>query len=228
MARRWRRYSEADKALMWDRWQRGESLQAIADLFGRHHSAIQGILTRSGGIRPPKRQRSRLALSLTEREEISGGVMAGHSIRSIADALGRAPSTVSRELRRNGGLKAYRANMADHAARDRARRAKHCKLAANPALARIVAVKLQLQWSPRQISDTVSIRERPAEWKTEQYQAIGRVICYSAATTARWRRWSNGTRAISSSRRSTAKTQRRSSTHSSSRRRSFLANSPSH
>ena len=146
-------YTEADKALMWDRWQKGESLNSIAMLFDRHHSAIQGILARSGGIRPPRRRRSRLALTLAEREEISRGVFAGHSVRSIASDLGRAPSIVSREIQRNGGGRCYRASQADQAAWDRAHRPKTCKLARNRALTRIVAKKLQLEWSPRQIPD---------------------------------------------------------------------------
>ncbi len=145
-------YSEADKALMWDRWRKGESLGSIARHFDRHHSTIQGILGRTGGIRPPQRRRSRLALTMAEREEISRGTVAGHSIRSIASALGRAPSTVSREIRRNGDRGQYRASRADQAAWDRARRPKICKLAENRALARIVAKKLQLEWSPRQIA----------------------------------------------------------------------------
>jgi len=145
-------YSEADKALMWDRWRKGESLGSIARHFDRHHSTIQGILGRTGGIRPPQRRRSRLALTMAEREEISRGAVAGHSIRSIASALGRAPSTVSREIRRNGDRRQYRANKADQAAWDRAHRPKICKLAENRALARIVAKKLQLEWSPRQIA----------------------------------------------------------------------------
>ncbi len=145
-------YTEANKALLWDRWQKGESLNAIARLFDRHHSAIQGILSRTGGIRPPQKKRSRLALTLAQREEISRGVVAGYSIRSIASELGRAPSTVSRELNRNGGRRQYRASKADQAAWDRAHRRKTCKLAQNRALARIVAEKLQCRWSPRQIA----------------------------------------------------------------------------
>ena len=145
-------YTDADKELMWDRWQAGESLHSIARLFDRHHPSIQGVLARTGGIRPPKRRRSRLALTMSEREEISRGIVAGWSIRSIASALGRAPSTVSRELRRNGGRQRYRANVADNAAWDRAHRPKPCKLAENPVLARIVAEKLLLQWAPRQIA----------------------------------------------------------------------------
>jgi len=145
-------YTETDKALMWDRWQKGESLNSIARLFDRHHSAIQGILSRTGGIRPPERRRSRLALTLSEREELSRGVVAGLSLRSIAASLGRAPSTVSREIKRNGGRRRYRASKADQCAWDRAHRAKTCKLVQNRALARIVASKLQLEWAPRQIA----------------------------------------------------------------------------
>jgi len=145
-------YTEADKAMMWERWAKGESLHSIARLFDRHHPSIRRILARTGGIRPPTRRRSPVALSLAEREEISRGVVAGHSIRSIAAALGRAPSTVSREIRRNGGQRRYRASQADQAAWDRAQRPKTCKLASNRALARLVAKKLQLEWSPQQIA----------------------------------------------------------------------------
>jgi IS30 family transposase len=137
---------------MWDRWQQGESLNSIARLFDRHHSAVQRILAETGGIRPAPRRRSRLALTLAEREEISRGMVAGRSIRMIAATLGRAPSTVSREVRRNGGWHRYRANQAEEAAWDRAKRPKICKLAENRGLARIVTGKLQLAWSPEQIA----------------------------------------------------------------------------
>src|SRR5580765_3035192 len=145
-------YSETQRALMWDRWQKGESLQHIAQLFDRNHSSVQGILAQTGGIRPAQRCRSRLALTLAEREEISRAVVAGHSIRSIAAQLDRAPSTVSREIKRNGGQACYRASQADQSAWDRGRRPKAGKLVGNRALARIVAGKLQLQWSPEQIA----------------------------------------------------------------------------
>jgi len=137
---------------MWDRWQKGESLEKIAQLFDRTHGSVARILRVTGGIRPPKRARSRRALSLAEREEISRGVVTGRSLRSIAASLNRAPSTVSREINRNGGQRNYRANVADEAAWNRAHRPKTCKLLQNPALARIVANKLQLEWSPRQIA----------------------------------------------------------------------------
>ena len=145
-------YSESQKALMWERWRKGDSLQKIAQLFDRNHSAIQGILARTGGIQPAPRRRSRWALTLGEREEISRAIVADRSIRSIAASLGRAPSTISREIKRNGGLERYRANQADQGAWDRARRPKDCKLVENRTLAQLVAGKLQLQWSPEQIA----------------------------------------------------------------------------
>jgi len=145
-------YTESQKALMWDRWQKGESLQHIAQLFDRNHSSVQGILSKHGGIRPPPRRRSRSALTLAEREEISRAVVAGQSARSIAISLERAPSTISREIKRNGGKKAYRANQADQAAWERSHRPKICKLAKNRELAHIVAERLQWQWSPEQIA----------------------------------------------------------------------------
>ena len=145
-------YSDAQKALMWERWKAGDSLQQIAQLFDRSHSAVEGILSRTGGIPPPERHRSSLALSLAEREEISRAMVAGFSARSIASILGRAPSTISREIKRNGGQADYRAAPADQAAWDRAHRPKSCKLAENRDLARIVAAKLQSLWSPEQIA----------------------------------------------------------------------------
>jgi len=145
-------YTESQKALMWERWQKGESLQKIALLFDRNHSSIQRILAEAGGIRPTPRRRSRLALTLAEREEISRGLVAGHSLRSIAMRLGRAPSTVNREISRHGGNKGYRASQADQVAWDRAHRPKTCKLVANRTLAHLVAGKLQRHWSPEQIA----------------------------------------------------------------------------
>lgn len=173
--------TEEQKALMRDRWQKGESLNAIARLFGRHHPSIQRILAETGGIRPPPRRRSRLSLTLAEREEISRGVVAGRSIRSIASGLCRAPSTVSREIRRNGGLRRYRASKADQAAWGRAHRPKTCKLVENRALARIVASKLQLEWSPEQIAGWLK-RTYPDD---ESYQVSHETIYRSLFIQAR-------------------------------------------
>jgi IS30 family transposase len=145
-------YTESQKAIMWERWRKGESLQRIAELFDRNHSSIQRILAETGGIQPAQRRRSRLALTLAEREEISRSVATGQSIRSVAMRLGRAPSTISREIMRNGGQECYRASQADQAAWDRGRRPKTCSLAENRSLAHVVAGKLQLLWSPEQIA----------------------------------------------------------------------------
>lgn len=145
-------YTESQKALMWERWRKGESLQQIAQLFDRNHTSIQGILARTGGIQPRPRCRSQRALSLAEREEISRGLVAGHSIRSIAILLRRAPSTISREINRNGGQSGYRASQAEQAAWDRASRPKPCKLAENRHLASLVADRLRVQWSPEQVA----------------------------------------------------------------------------
>ena len=145
-------YTESQKAIMWERWRKGESMQSIAELFDRNHSSIQGILAETGGIQPAQRCRSRLALTLAEREEISRSVATGQSIRSVATRLGRAASTISREIMRNGGQQCYRASQADQAAWDRGRRPKTCRLAENRTLAHIVAGKLQLLWSPEQIA----------------------------------------------------------------------------
>ena len=131
-------YSAEQKNRMWDRWQAGDSLHEIARLFDRGHSSVQGVFSETGGIRPRPRSRSPLALTLAEREEISRGMVVGQSLRHIALSLDRAPSTVSREINRNGGRRHYRANKADQAAWDRARRPQTCKLVENRALAGIV------------------------------------------------------------------------------------------
>jgi IS30 family transposase len=174
------RYTETDKALMWERWREGESLQRIAQLFDRNHSAIGGILSRTGGIRPSPRRRSLLALKLEEREEISRGVMAGRSTRTMARALGRTPSTVSREIGRNGGRQAYRASEADASAWQRARRPKRCKLAQNRALARLVAEKLRLQWSPYQVAGWLKRRYPQDETRQVSHETIYRTLFIQA------------------------------------------------
>ena len=145
-------YSDSQKALMWERWKQGWTLNEIGRLFDRMHTSVQRILAETGGIRPPVRCRAANALTLSEREEISRAVVVGESIRSIAARIGRAPSTISREIRRNGGRGDYRASKADAATWDRAQRPKHCKLRGNRALARIVAAKLRMFWSPEQIA----------------------------------------------------------------------------
>lgn len=144
--------SVGQKDEVWHRWRKGESYSEIARAVGKAPGSIFGVLQLNGGITPRKRHRSRLALTLLEREEISRGIASNFSFRQIARTLGRSPSTVSREIKRHGGRNRYRAVLADDKARDHARRPKTCKLTQEPRLRRIVTEKLSLQWSPEQIS----------------------------------------------------------------------------
>ena len=174
-------YTEEQKSLMWDRWQKGETLGSIARLFDRYHSSIERIIAESGGIRPASRHRSSRCLSLSEREEISRGIAQGQSIRIIATSLNRAPSTVSREINRNGGLNKYRASQADKATWDRAHRPKICKLVEHRSLAYIVARKLKLEWSPEQIAGWL----KQAYPNNEYYQVSHETIYRSLYIQAR-------------------------------------------
>lgn len=144
--------SEAQKAEMWQRFTAGETFTAIGRALGKHAGSIFGVVALRGGIAPAPRGRAIGTLSSTERETISRGLAAGDTVRTIAQMLGRAPSTVSREITRNGGLGAYRAVDADTAAWRRARRPKACKLALVPRLRTVVAAKLAAKWSPAQIA----------------------------------------------------------------------------
>ena len=146
------RLTAAHKTELWRRWRRGESLNAIGRALGRIAKVVRYEVARTGGIPPPARQRSRLALTLPEREAISRGLASGTSVRQISRQLRRAPSTVSREVRRHGGRRRYRAATADAAAWARGRRPKRCRLATYPALRAAVATKLAQQWSPQQIA----------------------------------------------------------------------------
>ena len=173
-------YSEAQKQEMWDRWQRGESLTSIGRVFDRGSSSIYSVLSRSGGIRPPDRKRSRLALTLSEREEISRGIACHLSLRTIASQLGRSPSTVSREVKRNGGLHAYRANDAEQATWGRALRPKSCKLAGHSFLCATIEQKLKLHWSPQQIAGWLKRTYPNDEHKTVSHETIYRSLFIQA------------------------------------------------
>jgi IS30 family transposase len=155
-------YTNKQKSEMWDRWQRGESMSSIGRHFNRASSSIFPHLAQFGGIRPAARKRSRFALSLTEREEISRGLVAKQSLRSIAKSLNRSPSTISREVRRNGGRQTYRAARSDQRAWDCATRPKSCKLSFNDPLCQLIARKLRRKWSPQQIAGWLK-RKHPDE-----------------------------------------------------------------
>ena len=151
MQRRWK-LSSAQRADMWNRWKAGQSLNAIGRVLGKDKQVIYFLLARHGGIAPPVRRRSRRALTLAEREDISRGVASGSSLRVIAQHLSRAASTISRELARHGGRTQYRANQADQQAWESALRPKACRLALHEKLRTLVASKLMQDWSPEQIS----------------------------------------------------------------------------
>jgi IS30 family transposase len=174
------KYTASQKADIWDRWQRGESLTSIGRLFDRPSSSIFNMLAPTGGIRPPPRQRSRLALTLAEREEISRGLVRNLSLRAIATQLGRSPTAISRELHRNGGAEEYRAVKADQAAWDRALRPKRCKLACNHSLSRTIATKLRLQWSPQQITGWLKCEYPEDESHQVSYETIYRSLFIQA------------------------------------------------
>ena len=146
------RLSETDRAEMWRRWKAGESLSEISRALGRRHGSLRHVIVACGGMAPRPRWRAEGALTLTQREEISRGLCAQRSCRQIARQLGKSASTISREIRRNGGRAAYRAAQADAAAWQRARRPKRCKLAEHRRLCQAVARGLQRQWSPQQIA----------------------------------------------------------------------------
>ena len=160
-ARVW--FTPKQKAELWERWRGGQCVADIARaLERRNKSGVYRVLALNGGIAPRPRRRAARALRLEEREEISRGIAAGDSIRGIASRLGRAASTVSREVKRHGSREAYRASEADTGAWEQARRPKRCRLARDPRLRWHVAEKLALQWSPQQISGWLR-REFPTD-----------------------------------------------------------------
>ena len=144
--------TDVQKGELWQRWRKGESITDISRALGSFRTSVSYVLRLHGGFAPPFRARSPHVLTLAEREEISRGLSAGHSLRQIAKALQRSPSTISREIARNGGRQHYRATQADKAAWERSRRPKACRLAQHGKLRRSVANKLALDWSPEQIS----------------------------------------------------------------------------
>ena len=144
--------SAAEQDEVWRRWRQGESLRLIARRLGKRGPSVRAFVLQSGGVQRQPPRRAPRCLSMAEREEISRGVAAGEPCRQIAARLGRAPSTVSRELARNGGRHHYRAQAADAAAFRRAQRPKPAKLLLEPRLRAVVEAKLALRWSPEQIA----------------------------------------------------------------------------
>lgn len=153
--------TERQRQELWKRWRKGESLSDIARALGKQPGSIFGVLAAAGGISPAVRRRRRAELALADREEISRGLAAGMSAREIAARLFRAPSTISREIERNGGRERYRATAADNRAWDMARRPKECLLSRNATLRELVIDRLEEDWSPQQIAGWLAaLRDR--------------------------------------------------------------------
>ena len=172
--------SASQKAELWQRWKSGQSLSDIGRALSKHAGSVHGIVSSNGGITPAVRRRSRRALMLAEREEISRGIATGFSIRQIAATIGRPPSTVSREIERHGGRNTYRASSADTQAWDQARRPKPCRLATHNGLQRIVAHKLKLDWSPEQIAGWLKLKFANNESMRVSHETIYRSLFIQA------------------------------------------------
>lgn len=148
---------------VWEMWRAGSSLSEISRTVGSPPGSIFSILLPYGGFYQPPQRRRPGTLTLQEREEISRGLAAGESFRSIAKRLGRSPSTITREVEKNKGVRRYRAVDADDRAWRRARRPKPCKLALNPALCAYVTARLREDWSPEQIAGTLRLQQLSVE-----------------------------------------------------------------
>jgi IS30 family transposase len=163
-----RRLTCAERAQLWRQWRAGASLAAISAALVVSPSAVYGEVTIHGGIAPLPRRRAARTLCLVERQLLAQWVREGVGVRAMARRLGRAPSTISREIRRHGARTAtsrsYDAAVADARAWARARRPKACVLATRPALRAVVAARLAADWSPAQLSAwlRVTYRDDPA------------------------------------------------------------------
>lgn len=174
------KYSDEMKSYIWDRYQEGDSIWSIARAFDRPSSSIHRQIAITGGIRPPQRKRRQQSLTLEEREEISRGIVANLSIRAIAIQLDRSPSTISREIDRNGGDRRYRAAKAEQNALDRALRPKVCKLVLNRPLSKVVESKLKIDWSPQQIAGWLKRANPDNEHNRVSHETIYRSLFIQA------------------------------------------------
>ena len=174
------RLSLKQRTEVWRRWKAGQSLHEIGRAYGKPHPSIRCVLLPGGGIPPAARRRSPLALTISEREDISRGMASSSSIREIARHLDRAASTVSREVTRHGGSPAYRAHEADRQAWESALRPKRCLLAGKRQLRNIVASKLILDWSPEQISGWLKNQYRDDESMRVSHETIYRSLFIQA------------------------------------------------
>ena len=180
MTRQGRGLSSEQKGELWRRWREGQSLDEIGRALGKLTGSIRWVVAEHGGLVPSERRRSRLALTLAEREDVSRGLAAGDSLRQIAARLRRYASTISREVSRHGGRENYRASHADERAWDNAKRPKPCRLASNDALRRLVASKLRIDWSPEQICEWLRLRYPHNEAMQVSHETIYRSLFVQA------------------------------------------------
>ena len=180
MRKRWQRFSADEMRELWLLWKNGHTYGTIGDALAAPLHSVYTVVKRNGGLAPRERTRSACTVSLAEREEISRGLARGDSMRCIARCLGRAPSTISREIRRHGGLPRYRATEADKQAWNHARRPRRCRLALNPSLRKAVSEKLRLDWSPEQISKWLLMTYRSDPEMHVSHETIYRTLYIQA------------------------------------------------
>jgi IS30 family transposase len=178
MTKQRRNFSEAETEEIWRRWRAGESISEIARGVNRKPGTIHGLLALQGGVAPAPRRRSPKELTVADREEISRGLASQKSLRAIAKQLGRSPSTISREVERNGGRSRYRAALAEENARKRSKRPKASRLSTNAKLRRVTVSKLSEDWSPEQIAGWLRAEhpDDPSMWISHEaiYRALYR------------------------------------------------------
>ena len=164
--------SDEQRQELWRLWASGMGFSEIGRAIGHPPGSIFTVVKQTGGYVPPPRKRRAGTLTLPEREEISRGLARGDSMRRIARLLGRAASTISREIGRNRRRRMYRAVDADDRAWRRARRPKRCVLARNPVLSGYVAARLREDWSPGQIAGTLKQRHRAGSRMRVSHETI--------------------------------------------------------
>jgi len=172
-----------ERSELWRRWRKGESTHEIAAAVGCDSGTVSWHVRYYGGIEPPARVRAKAQLTLAEREEISRGLAAGRSMRQIAAGLNRAPSTITREVKRNGGNERYRAEPAEQATWTRAKRPKPCLLERNEPLRELVTRQLQHNWSPQQIARWLRRRPDNAADMQVSHETIYRSLFVQAKAT---------------------------------------------
>jgi len=171
-----RTFTQDERDHVFKLWKKGDGFSDIGRVINAKPGSIFTILREHGGIQPAKRKRSIRHLTIEEREEIRAGLSAKKSIREIAKQLNRAPSTISREIRRNRGRRWYKAIDADRRAWRSSKRPKLCALEANTELRDIVTDKLKLNWSPEQISGWLKVKKSRRKDMQISYETIYKTL----------------------------------------------------